>query len=1070
VTREALIDEAWASGDPKVVAALYAKHAKKDDVVALAMARLGNRDNECTRAMFEENAALVAPVIASWLAIPERLANAAGTLGHLGDKRAIPVLLRKLESSKDDAADRCLHALAMLGDDAVLAMVASRVTDDTPFAIAGELVRRGVESMRGRGIDAIERWLGKRAKNPLERHDRDDAQTAIFAMDVLAEGGAHEAIDVLHRALVQTPYVEPVMRALAKLADERSREPARRMLSMLGGDDERNWPYRLGLHAILRALGETPPLDAARDVVRWSHPQRYGWPKVEDHAALLALAAHELLSGTPHELEWVATLATAPLRAVRIVGIEAWRRLHGSSPLLRWFDPEHVKVFLKEEKPARVLEVIEEKTTVYRHNLVRGLASTKDAKTRKALVEICVHAIESRSNHRVSYYEQSDMGHDAHGFFAALQTLAKDKATKKRLESSTAPWIQHHFFDKDPAWPERPEPASPLSADVAKLGVRADGAFAVGRQVNALALSNDGARLFVAGDSLGVVLDAKTGATLVEIELKWNWAYDAVFSLDDSRLVVGYHGGHLEVFDAKTGKREGSFAGHGGVPNGIKRVTLSPDGKTLLSCGSDGRAFLWSFPSGKKLRSIGDGDGSFEGAAFSRDGKRFALAHWKKGVDSLFVGDVKTGKTKRWKTKNSMWAVLFLEDGTLVSAGDGKHIHFWDSKGKEKKKIAQAKVVRLRDDGQGGIFALSQTGELQHWKLENNLRTKMDVGEGNLWAMVLGSDGMVYVAGTAGVLHRFDADRKKLQSTPLLAHTGQVRGFAILEDGRFFTAGWDGKLILWSKAGVAENIVHAVEERMTEIVLTPDRKHLLVLHGSGLLCIDAGTHALVGEYKAKKLQSSINNVECVGVSNDGAVAAIGEWGGGVRTFRVPTLGPLLEKSTGMKKEVSSIAPYGDGWVAGNDAGLLFGLSPSLEVLWTIAEHGRDLVEGEPMGNPHKTVMSIAVQGGFFVSAATDHTARLWDSSRTQMKRWLVGSGLFNNAAFSPSGTRVALTSSWHLVVFDARSGDTLAHVGRKSFQGVDELTRSTFVSEDELLVGAENGNLYRVGLTPTTHP
>ena len=121
-----------------------------------------------------------------------------------------------------------------------------------------------------------------------------------------------------------------------------------------------------------------------------------------------------------------------------------------------------------------------------------------------------------------------------------------------------------------------------------------------------------------------------------------------------------------------------------------------------------------------------------------------------------------------------------------------------------------------------------------------------------------------------------------------------------------------------------------------------------------------------------------------------------------------------------------------------------------------------------MGNPHKTVMSLAVgRDGWFVSAATDHTARLFTPDRVQKKRWMVASGLFNNAAFSPSGRRVALSSSWYLAVFDTESGETLAHVPRTSFLNIDELTRTAFVNENELLVGAENGNLYRVVLSPS---
>ncbi len=1054
---ESLVREAWATElDPKVIEPLYTSVAKKNADVALMLARLNARSQESTRALVEESATLASPLLAAYLRT-DRAAWAAGLLGHCRDRAATGALIALVEKTKD-AQRRAsgLHALAMMADDDGVAFAAKQVGTETPAYVIAELARRGVPSMIGKAIDLVRRWLDVRSSGARQRSD--DAKPALATIEALGDARAKEALPVLHEAL-STPYSPAVLAALALIADESSREHAQRLLGLLGGDRERNWPYRLGAESVLRALGDTLPLDEARLAFEWSHPRRYGWPKTEDHALLIAVAASAMLSGTKDDREKVARLACAPVRALRRVGAIAHEELHGRAPELRYFDPQLAKGFVKDESPKTVLATISSGTAVFRHNLVALLASTKDKPTRAKLADTCVQELESRLNHAVNYYEESDLGPDANGFIDAAEMLAKTPELKKRFAASTSLWIQHHLFKNDPvAWPSLPDPVSTLTATSRRLGSRADGAFAIGRHTNSIAISNDGSRLAVVGSELGVILDASSGATLVELVLKYNWRYDAVFSRDDSQLIVAYHGGHVEVFDATTGKRARELEGHGGVPDGVRGLALSPDGKRLLSVGSDNRAILWSLASGKALKKWSDEKGAFQACAFSADGGRFVATHLKSsgGANYLLVGKG-PNDTKKVATPSSMWAAVFMKDGTLITAGDGAHILFWNERFKAVRKLSQKKVVRLvLSEDERSLFALSETGELNRWNLVSGKATKLDLGDGQAWALARDpKTGMVFAAGTAGVLHRFDREDQKLQSAPLVIHTGQVRGFACLPDGRFWTAGWDGKLIAWRADGSPDRLLHTCDGRMSELALSTDREHVYVVANEVVKCFETRSGELVSERK--------EDAESIAISQDGALLAIGYSGGLIRTFNAPALTPRDEISTG-KAEVSAIAACEDGWVAGADDGRVFGLGRHLEVRWTSSEHGRDLVEGEPMGNPHKTVMWVDACASGVLSAATDHTVRLWTANQRQVKRWLCDSGLFNNATFSPRGDRVACASSWTVEVFDVRTGDKLAHLGKATFPGVDELTRVAWRDDTELLVGAENGNVYCVSL------
>jgi WD40 repeat protein len=1066
-----LIDEVWASDlDPKIVEPLYRKLAPKDEAIALTLARLDARSFESNRALFEENVTLVAPLLAARLKTDQAV-FAAQLIGNLGPRaeRALPALREAAKSGSDKSKQLwCAWAIARLGSEDDLAFAAKVVGPKPPPPMIAALARRGVPAFTALAIESVRSWLDARKTKSI---DSDGARSVAEAIDALGEARSKDALDVLHEAL-DTPQAPAALGALASIAHPSSREPVERMLGLLAGDREKNWAHRLGGDDVLRAIlpsAAWPPLDTAREVLEFAHPRRYGWPKVDDVGQLVTLAARALrMQGDTADVERVARLANAPLRTVRIEGSLAYAKVHGRPPALEYWDEPRTERALKTMKPSALLDIATRDTTVFRHNVVRALAKTKDAKVRTKLADFARAELESRPNHSVNYYEESDLGPDLHGFIDALETLGKDASIKKRLAKTTSLWIRHHILGAEIGpyeWSRgAPDPTPPLLPSVKKLGGRAQGSFAIGRHTNALAYSHDGTRLAAVGDSLGVIVDADTGETRVELELRYNWGYGAVFSNDDKRLYVAYHGGHVEVFDAETGKTLRSLEGHGGVPNGVRGIALSPDGKRLLTAGSDGRAFLWELPSGKIVRKWAVKAGTFYGTAFSADGERFALSQLKddkaKKGDAVFVGDAKTGKATSFETPTSMWALAFAKNGTLVCAGEGKHIFFSNENGKPTRKLGQSDVVRVEFTGDDKtLVAISQNGEAKAWDIASGKAKKLPAGDGPLWALARNpKDGTIAMAGTAGVVHRFDASLQKIGGeTALTMHTGQVRGFAILKSGRFFTCGWDGRLLVWDASGT--RLVHQTEERMTDVALTADERHVLVLVGrKGLLCFDAQTLAITGQYLPKITNASTTNPESLAVNGD--VAAVGHWGGFVRTFTIPTLEQRGEVSLG-KPEIEALAPLADGFVCGTDDGRVVALSGALETLWTLAGNGRDLVDSDDRA---ASVSALAVHDK---TIATGQSARLYDvSGATPVleKRIVTHGGLFNNLAFSPSGARLFVPTSWSFEVYDTTIGTLLAKLDRKEFPGADQLTRAAPISEDEILVGAENGSIYQVTL------
>jgi WD40 repeat protein len=98
-----------------------------------------------------------------------------------------------------------------------------------------------------------------------------------------------------------------------------------------------------------------------------------------------------------------------------------------------------------------------------------------------------------------------------------------------------------------------------------------------------LAFDRDGKRLVVFGGSwlppaaLATVFDLSKKEAVFTSRAHQDLVQGAGFSGDGSLLVTACHDSTLKVFNATTGKEQGTFKGHDWV---VTAMTFSPDGKT----------------------------------------------------------------------------------------------------------------------------------------------------------------------------------------------------------------------------------------------------------------------------------------------------------------------------------------------------------------------------------------------------------------------------------------------------------------------------------------------------------
>jgi WD40 repeat protein/DNA-binding SARP family transcriptional activator len=140
--------------------------------------------------------------------------------------------------------------------------------------------------------------------------------------------------------------------------------------------------------------------------------------------------------------------------------------------------------------------------------------------------------------------------------------------------------------------------------------------------IPSLAFSPDGARLITTSDNdanndnaTSKMWDLTTGRELFTVTLPHR-AWEAAFSPDGRRLVIGGHFGVAKVLDAATGQALLNLSGHTST---VLHVAFSPDGSTVATASSDGTAKLWDTITGTELLTL---TGHGGGVAFSPDGTR----------------------------------------------------------------------------------------------------------------------------------------------------------------------------------------------------------------------------------------------------------------------------------------------------------------------------------------------------------------------------------------------------------------------------------------------------------------
>jgi WD40 repeat protein len=153
-------------------------------------------------------------------------------------------------------------------------------------------------------------------------------------------------------------------------------------------------------------------------------------------------------------------------------------------------------------------------------------------------------------------------------------------------------------------------------------------------------------------------------------------AASVAFAPDGDTLAVGQQDGQISFWNAATGSRRRSLAGHSEF---VASLAFSSDGTTLASCGGDHRARIWDLPAGRERFSIPSSTQTFGPLAISPDGTLLALADHVSPVVRIWNATTGQLQSALRGVSGSVESLAISSDGAVLAAADLKGlVTFWD--------------------------------------------------------------------------------------------------------------------------------------------------------------------------------------------------------------------------------------------------------------------------------------------------------------------------------------------------------------------------------------------------------
>lgn len=462
----------------------------------------------------------------------------------------------------------------------------------------------------------------------------------------------------------------------------------------------------------------------------------------------------------------------------------------------------------------------------------------------------------------------------------------------------------------------------------------------------------------------------------------------------------------------------------------VHSVCFSPDGKSILSAGKDRTIKLWSFETGKEIRTFTGHTDEVTSVVFFPDGRYIVSGSADRTVR---VWDVLSGKTVRsWQSHNEkVTSVKVSPDGLLIASGSkDKTIKLWSLdnqweirtlKGHRSgvNSLAFSSDGKFLVSGSGDDYLNSTSFDIKLWNVENGTEVRTFEGHTGLVDSVNFSPNgkqIISCSWKDRTLRIWDVQTGKLLRK---ANDGFI-GAAFSPDGRYILGtrfALNGMMLYDSLTGKHVDTFKPKDVFLRSSSFSPDSRYIVYGGDKG----NVGVIDLTQGTTIQTLSGEVEPIYQVGFTSDqkrivaSSYSTIHAWN--LDSLPNSRFWTKLEghHSAWLSIEKATLSPAGN-LLAVSDSGKIELVDPNNgKIIWVYS------AEGQARYNPVR-FLAFTPDGKRLIalrsSGGTDGTIEILDTSRGKLLKSIqTYYGLHTVFALSPDGKQM-LMGEGNLSLYD----------------------------------------------------